>query len=97
MAGKGGKREGAGRKPGIPNKATATVKELARQYGPEVIEGFIDVFRNPESHAAKIAAGKELLDRAYGKATQIVGGDEDAPLRVINEIILRGVRPDSRD
>ena len=28
MAGKGGKREGAGRKPGVPNKINADVKEM---------------------------------------------------------------------
>ena len=57
------------------NKATADVKTLASKYGPEVIAGFIRLFREADSDAARIAAGKELLDRAYGKATQPVAGD----------------------
>ena len=31
----GGRRPGSGRKKGTPNKATAEIKELAQQYGPE--------------------------------------------------------------
>lgn len=34
----GGKREGAGRKAGVPNKATHEVRDLARMHGPAAIE-----------------------------------------------------------
>lgn len=73
------KPPGSGRKAGQPNHATADVKALARGYGPEVIEGFAKIFREGESEQARIAAGKELLDRAYGKATQPIAGDDDMP------------------
>ena len=71
-----GERRG-GRKTGTPNKITADVKELARKYGPEVIAGFARLFREADSDAARIAAGKELLDRGYGKAAQPLGGGAD--------------------
>lgn len=87
-----------GRTKGVPNKATKDIKELARAHGPEVIEGFWRLFREADSDAARIAAGRELLDRAYGKATQPVSGDDDAPaIKVVSEIVLRGVRSDARD
>lgn len=88
---------GKGRPKGALNKATKDIKELARAHGPEVIEGFWRLFKEADSDAAKIAAGKEILDRAYGKASQPIAGDEDSPLRVINEIVLRGVRSQPHD
>lgn len=93
-----------GRVAGTPNRATAEVKQLAGKYGPKAIEGLAKLaglakgeVGKAESEAARVAAMKEILDRAYGKASQPIGGDEDNPLRVINEIVLRGVRSDARN
>jgi hypothetical protein len=89
---------GKGRPKGAVNKATKDIKELARAHGPEVIAGFWRLFKEADSDQAKIAAGKEILDRAYGKSTQPLSGDDDAPaIKVINELVLRGVRSDPRD
>ena len=43
----GGKREGAGRKKGVPNKATADVRELARKYGPDSMEELARLEKKP--------------------------------------------------
>ena len=87
-----------GRTKGVPNKATKDIKEIARAHGPEVIEGFWRLFKEADSDQAKIAAGKEILDRAYGKSTLPLSGDDDAPaIKVISELVLRGVRSDPRD
>lgn len=87
-----------GRTKGTLNKATKDIKELARAHGPEVIEGFWRLFKEADSDTARIAAGRELLDRAYGKATQPVSGDDDAPaIRAVHEIILRGIRSHAND
>ena len=91
---KGGKRAGAGRKPGVPNKATLEIKELARQYGPKAIEelaimaGLLKVAdRKPaENDTARMAAAKEILDRGYGKAAQAIIGDENQPLKHVLEV-----------
>lgn len=90
------KPEGSGRKPGQPNKTTAQVKELAAQHGPEAIKTLARLAKEADSDAAKISACKELLDRAYGKATQVVAGDADAPL-VFQEIRRTLVRPGHTD
>lgn len=80
-----GERRG-GRKKGVPNKATADVKALAQEHGPSAIKELARLASNAESEAARVAAIKELLDRAYGKSPQAVklGGDEDgAPIQQV--------------
>lgn len=79
-----------GRVAGTPNKATAEIKAIARQHAPEAIEALVNVIRSTDSDAARVSAIKELLDRGYGKSTQYIGGDEENPLRTLNEIALVG-------
>lgn len=67
-----------GRQKGTPNKATAEVKELARAHAPAAIAELARLSQEAESEQAKVAAIKEILDRAYGKSTQMVGQDPDA-------------------
>lgn len=74
-----------GRKAGTPNKSTAELKELARQYTNEALEALVNVIRGTDSDAARVSAIRELFDRGYGKATQTIGGDADKPLRLIVE------------
>lgn len=66
-----------GRQKGTPNKATAEVKELARAHAPAAIAELARLVTEGESEAARVAAIKEILDRAYGKATQPVGQDPE--------------------
>lgn len=47
-----------------------------------------------ESEQAKLAASKEILDRAYGRPTQTLASDPDAPL-FPTEIIWTAVSPDA--
>jgi len=81
---RGGKRENAGRKPGIPNKSSGEVKELAKMWGPAAIKKaavLAGLTKEPPatSEAAQMAAINTILDRAYGKATQPIAGDDDMP------------------
>jgi hypothetical protein len=64
----GGKRDGSGRKKGTPNKVTAEIKVLAHKYGPDALKELARLARSAESEAARVAACREILDRAYGKA-----------------------------
>lgn len=66
-----GQPKSGGRKKGTVNKATADIKALAQQYGAEAIETLHLLMRTADSDQAKIAATKELLDRGYGKSTQL--------------------------
>jgi hypothetical protein len=79
---KGTPRTG-GRLPGTPNHATAEIKELARKAGPEIVGMFLAFARNPKKpDAIRLQAGKELLDRGYGKPVQPLGSDPDEPIVV---------------
>jgi hypothetical protein len=74
----GGKRKGAGRKPGVPNKITEAkregvdVKALAGQYTEMAIAQLAHLAQNATSEAAKAAACNSLLDRGHGKPPQQV-------------------------
>ncbi|MDB9756803.1 hypothetical protein OAB62_03890 [Pseudomonadales bacterium] len=67
----GGKREGAGRPAGMPNKATieqgARLAELAKSYSDIAFNTLVDVAINGTSDSARIAAANSILDRGYGK------------------------------
>lgn len=70
---KGGARPGAGRKKGVPNKATAEVKEIAREYTQSALQTLASIMQGEEQPAsARVAAANALLDRAYGKPSQAV-------------------------
>ncbi len=67
----GGKREGAGRKPGSRNKITADIKLVAQSFGEEAIKHLVEIARDGEAApAARVAAVKEILDRGFGKSKQ---------------------------
>lgn len=90
----GGKREGSGRPKGAANKTTVDIKALAQSYGPAAIRklaqlsGLEDGVVGAESEAAQIAATKELLDRGYGKSTQLLAGDADG-VPIITQVVYR--------
>ena len=75
MTARGGKREGAGRPKGARNKTTAEVKALAQSYAPAAIKELARLSTGAESEAARVAASKEILDRAYGKPMQPVAAN----------------------
>lgn len=80
---RGGKREGSGRKAGVPNKATAEIKTVAQQYGEAAVKklaemaGLVEGVKAAESEQARVSAIKEIMDRGYGKAHQSIDGSLD--------------------
>ena len=86
---RGGKRSGAGRKPGSLSRATkeqkATLSDLAKQYTAVALEALVSVLNKAEaSDSARVAAATAILDRAYGKPAQsleLAGADGD-PLTI---------------
>ena len=79
----GGKRTGAGRPKGARTKVTADVKALAGKYAPEAFETLRKIMTHGESEPARVAASKEILDRAYGKAPQAHTGENGTgPVRL---------------
>lgn len=76
-----------GRKKGVPNKATADVKALAQEYGPQAISVLVTLMAGASSDQAKVAAARELLDRGYGKPSQHLGVDANVHARTLAEEI----------
>jgi hypothetical protein len=73
-------RKTGGRTKGTPNIATEDIKSLAKQYGSEAIDVLVWVMRTPALDTkSRVAAAKELLDRGYGKATQIIASPNGGP------------------
>ena len=97
MTKRGDKRPGSGRKAGIPNRATTECKAAARKYGPAAIRELAKLAGlmpggkgKAESEQAQIAACREILDRAYGKAAQPYtgeGGEGPVQLRALLDTI----------
>ena len=85
-----------GRQKGTPNKATADIKALAREFTPKAMQRLVQIIEESDSDAAVVSAIKEVFDRGYGKAKQpLIGGDDDDPaMKVVGAIEWRVV--DSR-
>lgn len=72
--------------PGGRAKLTQDVieaREIARQHGPAAIKRLVELTRNKSGQVA-VAACKEILDRAYGKAPQPQTGEGgEGPVRIV--------------
>lgn len=65
-----------GRAAGTPNKATASVKQIASEYTESAVSTLASIMTDSEQPAiARISAARELLDRAHGRPTQSVEVD----------------------
>ena len=92
---KPGERRG-GRTKGVPNKATASIRDIAREYTADAVKALVDILRDVSApQAARVGAANSILDRGYGKATTVLAGDEDGgAIKMVARIELVGVRPD---
>lgn len=71
MAQHGGKRAGAGRKPGAVSKAKRALAEKAKDHADDALKVLVDVMNNTdESGSVRVSAANAILDRGYGKPFQ---------------------------
>lgn len=90
-----GKKTG-GRVKGTPNKATADIKAVAQEYGELAVRklaalaGLVEGQAAAESEQAQSSACTALLDRGYGKPSQMISGDPEnpTPISVIERVIV---------
>ena len=87
MARKGGPKTG-GRAAGTPNKSTAEIRELAGQYAPDALAELARLGTHANSEQARVSACKEILDRAYGKSTQVMERYDDVIKEEIDDLEL---------
>jgi hypothetical protein len=61
-------------------KAPTEIKSLARAHTETAIKTLAGIMMQPDApHAARVSAATALLDRGWGKPTQPIAGDDDAP------------------
>lgn len=73
---RGGRRVGAGRKPGVKNKATIDLKKVAEPYSKEAVNVLVEIMRDKEAPSAtRLQAADKLLDRSHGKPAVFVDID----------------------
>jgi hypothetical protein len=76
--------------PGGRPAIVGELRELARSHAPEAVAELARLAKDAKSETARIAAIKELLDRAYGKPTQFVAAENDGP--ALNDLNLEELR-----
>jgi len=86
-----GKKTG-GRKPGSTNKTPKPIKELAAEHTPEALDEILRLMREAQNETTRLAAARDIIDRAYGKPTQSVEqtGKDGGPIQLVE--IVRFVR-----
>lgn len=70
---KGGKRPGAGRKPGKVSSAKRDLMAMARGYCPDALRVLVAIMKDAKQPAsARASAATGILDRGYGRPPQAV-------------------------
>lgn len=83
-----GERRG-GRKPGTPNKATASIRDIAREYTGDAVKALVDVLNDVQQPAsARVSAASAILDRGFGRPTQSMEltGAEGGPVEQLIDL-----------
>jgi hypothetical protein len=74
-----------GRQKGALNKSTQDIKALASEYGPAVITELARLATEAVHEQTRVSACKEILDRIYGKASQVIEhGGSGVPIELSN-------------
>lgn len=97
--------QGGGRQKGTPNRATVAGRDLALLWGPDALRKLAHLaglIRDPEgnpigmadSHQVQLNACQQIIDRAYGKPTQPISGDQEFdPIRTVMRVEFVGEKP----
>lgn len=78
----GGRRPGAGRPLGSPNKLTRPLKELAALHSEACIAVLVELRDHAEAEQVRLAAANSLLDRGHGRPRQEVDVTKNEGLQV---------------
>jgi hypothetical protein len=79
-----------GRPKGSLNKVSCEIRALAQLSAPDAFAELARLAREAQSEQTRVAAIKEILDRAYGRPTPPIDGDGQGGAVVVN--VVTGVR-----
>ncbi len=78
-------------------KAPIEIRSLARSHTKTALRVLAEIMRDKEGNtSARVSAAQVLLDRGWGKPTQLIGGDAENPI-VFEEIRRVLVGSDAHD
>jgi len=79
-------------------KTPTEIRSLARAHTETALATLAGIMRQEDAPpAARVAAANSILDRGWGKPTQPISGDDEAPPVQVSMIELIGVRPSDSD
>ena len=80
-------------------RAVVDIRSMARTHTEKALKTLAAIMRQTKAPpAARVAAAQALLDRGWGKPTQVVTGDESGlPITVIHRVIVSLPVADPRD
>ena len=81
---KTGTAKTGGRSKGTPNKVTLAIREAALLHGPNALAELARLMTAGQTEHVRLAACKEVLDRAYGKSRQSIEhtGHDSGPIAI---------------
>ena len=80
---RGGRRPGAGRPVGVPNKLTRPLRELAALHSEDCIAVLVELRDHAEAEHVRLAAANALLDRGHGRPRQEIDVNDDGRVTII--------------
>ena len=69
---RGGARPGAGRKKGKVGEAKRELAEMAKEHAEAALLTLAEIATGDGAASARVSAATAILDRAYGKPTQVL-------------------------
>ena len=86
---RGGKRAGAGRKKGEPNRRTVETQAMAQQTGITPLEYMLDVMRNSSDERMRMAAATAAAPYVHAKLSSVeLSGIDGGPVETVTTIEL---------
>jgi hypothetical protein len=80
-------KKGESGNPGGRPKVIGELQALAREHAPDAIKELARLATKAKGETARVAAIRELLDRGYGKAAQLLDTQDEADERTCEEIL----------
>ena len=82
-------------------KSVTEIRSLARSHTRTAINVLVGIMRSKDATAAaRVTAANAILDRGWGKASQVIETGDDGALELIHKIervIVHPENPDSQD
>jgi hypothetical protein len=80
--GRGGRRPGAGRRPGSKNLRTLEIEAAAKRHAPDALRTLAWLVDHAKTESVQLAASVALLDRAFGRPRQALEHSSDSPIQL---------------